>query len=60
MPVDIIGTLVNELLEHSADALAATMGAMPADFPEEIGQSIMNGYLGRLELLGAMRAEGAT
>lgn len=59
MPVDIIGILADELLEQSADALAATIEAMPADFPIEIGQSIRNGYLGRLEHLGAMRDEDA-
>ncbi len=59
MPVNVIETLADELLEQSADALAATMAAMPAGFPEEIGRSIMNGYLGRLKLLGAMRTEDA-
>ncbi len=46
-------------IRRDDDALAATMAAMPADFSRKIGQSIMNGYLGHLEHLGAMRAEGA-
>ncbi len=46
-------------IRRDDDALAATMAAMPADFSRKIGQSIMNGYPGHLEHLGAMRAEGA-